>query len=116
MTAPTEAKRPRKRAPRKPAHNAATVLARFKAKATTPMYAESYTLSPGEQRIIMRALELLDAYDAPQRGRVRFLADAYQGSGCVEIASRDTRAGRWVTHVFGPPAAVLADAIRGEAR
>jgi len=110
----TTENRPRKRAPRKPAHNAATVLARFRAKATTPMYNESYTLTPGSSGSSCAPWNCW----TPTTRRCAAGSGSWPTPGraaaCIEIASRDARAGQWVTHVFGPPAATLAAAIRGE--
>lgn len=108
--------RPRKRAAaRRPAVTAATILARLTAGGV-PKGTSMYALSPAEWRIVVRALKLGDAYDTPRRGVVRFLADAYQGSGCVELASRDTRVPRFAVQIHGPAATALQHAIKGEPR
>jgi hypothetical protein len=76
-----------------------------------PARTEPVPLSPADYDTIVRALRLLNHYDRPVPGAVRFLADAYQGSGCVTVASRDARAGTFSIDVYGPAAVTLRGAI-----
>ena len=107
-------RRPRKRV-RSKAVTIKAILGRFTVGGT-PKDTVTYELTAAEQRLIIRALGVLADYDDTRFGRVRFLADAYQGAGCVEIASRDTRVGHFTTQIYGPVAVTLHRAIEGKTR